>query len=183
MTRPRQLLPLVLVLLTLCSARLCSAPVSDLVSADKRRADVDRSMRLSAPVEPEALPAELPQPFAPPGFEQPDPEEVRAKAVAKASATASSAASNAANAAPKPATDRDMLAHIAARIQPSGTFRVGTTTFLTFGQKRVRPGDILTVSYDGGDYDLELVSVDQSTFTLRLNKEEYTRPLKPAKNP
>ncbi|RFC46126.1 MAG: hypothetical protein DUW69_001742, partial [Verrucomicrobia bacterium] len=33
------------------------------------------------------------------------------------------------------------------------------------------------------DYNLELVSFDRTNFTLRLNKEEITRAIKPGKNP
>ena len=164
-----------LTLLALASGAVAK-PLSDLISPEKRRVSVEQAVRLARPASLDPLPADLPQPFNPASFEQPDPEEVRALAAAQAAAvTVSSPA--------KPTTDRELLAHIAARIQPSGTFRLGDSTFLMFGQKRVRPGDILTVTYDGQDYQLELTAIDQSTFTLRLNKEEYTRPLKPGKTP
>lgn len=159
--------------------RLAAKPLSDLISPEKRRATVEQAQKLVQAPALTPLPADLPQPFNPPGFEQPDAEEVRAQAAAAAAAaTATSAAGPT-----KPSTDRDLLEHIATRIQPSGIFRVGDTRFLTFGQKRVNTGDILTVTYDGQDYQIEVTAIDQSTFTLRLNKEEYTRPLKPAKSP
>ncbi len=151
-------------------------PTSDLVSPEHRRGAVQQALQLARPAPLAALSASLPQPFNPPGFEQADSEEVRALAVAQAAAATVATPA-------KPATDRELLVHIAARIQPSGTFRVGDSTFLLFGQKRLRPGDILTISYDGHDYQLELAAIDQSTFTLRLNQEEYTRPLKSGKNP
>jgi hypothetical protein len=174
--RPLTLLAVALAGLAALAPRAAAKPLSDLISPEKRRATVEQALQLAHPAALAALPAELPQPFNPPGFEQPDPEEVRALAAAQAVAATASAPA-------KPSTDRELLAHIAARIQPSGTFRVGASTYLTFGQKRVRTGDIITVTYDGLDYQLELAAVDQSTFTLRLNKEEYTRPLKPGKNP
>ncbi|MBS0632884.1 MAG: hypothetical protein JSS11_13295 [Verrucomicrobia bacterium] len=158
--------------------RLAAKPLSDLISPEKRRATVEQAQKLVRAPALTPLPADLPQPFNPPGFEQPDPEEVRAQAAAAAAAATSASAGPA-----KPSTDRDLLEHIATRIQPSGIFRVGDTRFLTFGQKRVNPGDILTVTYDGQDYQIEVAAIEQSTFTLRLNKEEYTRPLKPAKSP
>lgn len=173
--------PRILVLLAVAALGapcLSAKPLSDLVSPEKRRATVEKAQKLvQAPVL-TALPAELPQPFNPAGFEQPDPEEVKAAAAAQAAATATAASGPA-----KPATDRELLEHIATRIQPSGIFILGDTRFLAFGQKRASPGDILTVTYDGQDYQIEVAAIDQSTFTLRLNKEEYTRPLKPAKSP
>lgn len=149
---------------------------ADLISMDKRRPTVELAERLAHPAALKALPADLPQPFNPPGFEQPDPEETRALAAAQALNTSVAAVA-------KPATDRELLAHIAARIQPSGTLHLGDDTLLIFGKKRLRPGDHITVTYDGQDYELELATVDQSTFTLRLNKEEFTRSLKPGKSP
>lgn len=157
--------------------RLPAAPDnSDLAPPEKRRGAVEACLRLAKPVPPAPLPEELPLPFSPPGFEKPDPAEVRAVAASRAVAATIAATA-------KPSTDRELLVHIAARLQPSGTFSMGDATYLLFGQKRLRPGDILTVTYDGQDYPLELTAVDQSTFTLRFNHEEYTRPLKPGKNP
>jgi hypothetical protein len=156
---------------------LIAKPLSDLISPEKRRATVEQAQKLVQTPALAPLPDGLPQPFNPPGFEQPDPEEVKAAAAAAAAATPTAASGPA-----KPSTDRGLLEHIATRIQPSGIFVLGDTRFLTFGHKRVSPGDILTVTYDGQDYQIEVAAIDQSTFTLRLNKEEYTRPLKPAKS-
>lgn len=153
-----------------------AAPTSDLVSIEKRRPQVELAARLAQPAQLAALPADLPQPFNPPGFEQPDPEETRA-------VDTTQALTKAANAPNKPSNDRELIAHIAAQIKPSGTLRRGDDTLLIFGKKLLRPGDHITVTYDGQDYELELASVDQSIFTLRLNKEEFTRSLKPGKSP
>lgn len=174
-------LPVLLALAAFAVPGLTAKPLSDLISPEKRRGTVELAQKLVHSPALSPLPADLPQPFNPPGFEQPDPEEVRAAAAAAAAQAASTATSSAGPS--KPTTDRELLEHIATRIQPSGIFRVGDESFLTFGQKRVNPGDILTVTYDGQDYQIEVTAIDQSTFTLRLNKEEYTRPLKPAKSP
>jgi len=173
--KPR--LPVLLAVAALGVPCLRAKPLSDLISPEKRRATVEQAQKLAQAPVLTPLPAELPQPFNPPGFEQPDPEEVKAAAAAQAAATST------ASGPAKPSTDRELLEHIATRIQPSGIFVLGDTRFLAFGQKRVSPGDILTVTYDGQDYQIEVAAIDQSTFTLRLNKEEYTRPLKPAKSP
>jgi hypothetical protein len=120
------------------------------------------------------LPADLVQPFNPAAFGQPDPEELRAIAAANAAAAA-------ANAQAKPSTDREFLQVIAARVMPSGSVMLGGQQYLIFGKKRMRVGDRLNVSYDNLDYTLELTAIERTTFTLRLNKDEITRPIKPAK--
>ena len=147
---------------------------SDLLPPQRRQPTVELAQSLAKPSPPPPLPANLNQPFNPVAFGQPDPEELRAQAAAAARAAASAAAT-------KPATDRDFLDLIAARIAPSGTLMVGGQSWLVFGQKRVRPGDHFTVTYDGNDYDLELMAVDSTSFTLRLNQEEITRPIKSGK--
>ena len=77
-----------------------------------------------------------------------------------------------------PRTDRDLLQAIAASLKPSGFFVIGGPPTLVFGQKRVKSGSFLTITFEGTEYTLEIVSVDRTNFTLRLNREEFTRPLK-----
>jgi len=151
---------------------------SDLLPPAKRRPVVEMAQRLAQQPTPPPLPAELNLPFNPAAFGQPDPEELRALAAAKAAAAASTTA---AAVAAKPSTDRDFLSLIAARIMPSGTLILGGEPLLIFGKKRLRLGDHLTVTYENQDYDLELIAIDRTTFTLRLNHEEITRPIKPGK--
>ena len=59
----------------------------------------------------------------------------------------------------------------------------GGETVLVFGSRKVRIGTHLTVSVGGQDYDLELVRIDRTTYTLRLNREEITRPITKGKSP
>lgn len=73
---------------------------------------------------------------------------------------------------------RDLLPSIAQSLKPSGYFVFGGVPHLSFGQKRVKPGGLLTINYEGKDYTLEVVSIDRTHFTLRLNREEFTRPIK-----
>lgn len=167
------------VLLTLGSA-LVAAPASDLMPAARRQPSVELAQRYAKPAPLPPLPADLVHPFNPAAFGQPDPEELRAIAAAK-SAAASAAAQ--AKASAKPATDRELLEVVASRITPSGILILGRDPLLIFGQKRLRVGDRLTVSYDGQDYDLEITAIDRTTFTLRLNRDEITRPIKPGKTP
>lgn len=180
--RPRIPLPVLAVAL-LASAGLAPAAfgdkiVSDIAPAEKRRESVDLALRLAKVTPPAPLPAKLAQPFAPAGFNQPDADERAA-----AQAAIKSGAIKGAPGAPPPPTARETLAAIAARISPSGTIFVGDSPMLLFGKKFVKVGAHLTVTYKGADYDLELVAIDRTTFTLRLNNEEINRPIQPGKSP
>ena len=147
---------------------------SDLLTPARRRPIVETAQRLARPTPPPPLPAELNLPFNPAAFGQPDPEELKAIAAAQAAAQAVQVAA-------KPSTDRDFLNVIAAKIMPSGTLILGDEPLLIFGKKRLRVVDKLTVTYENQVYDLVLVSIERTTFTLRLNQEEITRPIKPGK--
>jgi hypothetical protein len=143
------------------------APESDLASIETRRTAVDLANNLAKVETPESLAdAALTQPFNPPGFGL-DPHVVVET-----------------TAAPGPAKsfgDREILNALASKVAPKGTLSLGSTQLLIFGKKNLRPGDHITVNYEGQDYNLELVSFDRTNFTLRLNHEEITRPIKPDK--
>ena len=104
---------------------------------------------------------ELPQPFNPPSFGV-DNRPVAGPVV-------------------KNVGDRELLAALAGKVHPNGTFGLGSKSLLSFGKKNLRPGDRLTVNFENQDYVVELVSFDRTNFTLRLNHEEITRPIKPGK--
>ncbi len=73
---------------------------------------------------------------------------------------------------------RGLLVTIANSIKPSGYFVIGGSPTLVFGQKRVKAGEFLTINFEGKDYNLEVTAIDRTSFTLRLNNEAYTRPIK-----
>jgi hypothetical protein len=77
-----------------------------------------------------------------------------------------------------PRTDRDILQTIAANLKPSGFFVLGGEPTLVFGQKRVKAGGTISIRFEDTDYTLEVASIDRPNFTLRLNREEFTRPIK-----
>jgi hypothetical protein len=79
-----------------------------------------------------------------------------------------------------PRTPRDLLQAIAtsATLKPSGYFVLSGQPTLVFGQKRVKAGGLLTITFEGTEYPLEIVSIIPPNFTLRLNREEFTRPIK-----
>jgi hypothetical protein len=77
-----------------------------------------------------------------------------------------------------PRTDRDLLQAIAQSLKPGGYIVIGGQPSLSFGQKRVKAGNTLTITFEGNQYTLEVVNIDRTTFTLRLNREEFTRTIK-----
>ena len=77
-----------------------------------------------------------------------------------------------------PRTDREILSAIAAVLKPTGNFIIGGEQTLIFGQKRVKAGMPLTINFEGTEYTLEMAAIDRTSFTLRLNREELSRPIK-----
>ncbi|RXK55032.1 hypothetical protein ESB00_03790 [Oleiharenicola lentus] len=77
-----------------------------------------------------------------------------------------------------PRSGRDLLQAIGGSLKPSGFFVLSGEPTLVFGQKRVKAGGLLTITFEGSEYTLEIVSINQPNFTLRLNREEFTRPIK-----
>jgi hypothetical protein len=165
---------LAVALAPLASAAPAHAAQSDLVPVAKRAATVELASKIARQNDPVALPADYPHPFNPPGFEQRDPEEEKAKAAAQV-----------VNEPAKPAGDREILEAIAPRVTPDGTAILPRTgePILFFHQKKLKVGDRLTITFDGRDYEVEISAIDRTTFTMRLNRAEITRPIKPGKMP
>ena len=150
------------------------AQQSDLVSTQQRAAVVELADQLVRPRVLADMPATLVVPFNPVGFDQPDPEEVKAQQAAAAGPAAP----------PTPHSPQGVsggLGPQAGKHTPTGPPLKGGEPILLFGSRRLKVGDRLTVTYEGADYDLDLTAITRTTFTLRLNREEITRPIKPGK--
>jgi len=131
---------------------------------------VDLAAKLAKVETPEPLVAStLARPFNPAGF--------------NVTRTVTTVAAGPVGPAPRAFGDREILIALAEKVVPGGTMGRGSQSMLMFGKKYLRPGDRLTMNYEGQDYSLQLVSFDNTNFTLRLNKEEITRPIKPGKKP
>lgn len=157
--------------LALATAAAAVAQVEPIVPPARRTQGLEAARRLLAPVNP---PPAAPNPFYSAAF-----DEALAGAPASASPAdtgATPAAGPVAPAGPKGA--RDLLAAIAQSLKPGGFIVMGGVPSLSFGQKRVKPGGLLTVTFEGNEYTLEVVAIDRTNFTLRLNREEFTRPIK-----
>lgn len=170
----------------LLAAPALAKPLSDLASTEKRRTIVEQSQRFVRPAAPAPLPPDLAQPFSPPNFEQPDPEEIKAAEAARARAAASGPQVTnqpaTPGAPPPPTGDRDTLENLANLLPPvTGTVVKDGKPRLVFGRKPVEIGSRLTIAYNGQDYEIDLVAVDPPTYTLRYRNEEITRPIKSGK--
>jgi len=175
----------------IAAAPVAAKPLSDLVSTDRRRVIVEQAQRLMRPADPAALPVELAQPFNPPNFEQPDPEELRAAAAlaarnnpAPAPGSGGSGAAGAGLPVRQP-PDREILENLAAKLPATGTIiKPNGEPLLIFGRRNMAIGSQFTVADagTGQEYDLELVAIDRTTFTLRYRNEEITRPIKSGKS-
>jgi hypothetical protein len=132
-----------------------AAASSDLNTPDQRRESVTQALALAHPSSPALLPADLKNPFV--LSRNADQVQV-AKPIN---------------------SDRQALAGIAPQIVPSGVAKLGDTPILLLGEKMLKVGDTFTFPFEGTEYVLELVAINHSTFTLRLNKEEIMQPINP----
>lgn len=152
------------------------AGADDVVSPAKRQASIAAANQLLAAKD-MALPAGTINPFRPEAFAEAVAGPGRAGAVVPGAGI-----ENAGAAAPirptGPRNDRDLLAAIASSLKPSGFFVLSGQPTLVFGQKRVKAGGALTITFEGAEYILEVTALTRTTFTLRLNREEFTRPIK-----
>jgi hypothetical protein len=150
-----------------------SKVTSDLVVPNKRQETVDKATRLTRPATPVKLPEGMIQPFNPAGFDLRDDEE----------RPNPNPGPNPGPVVPKgPSSDRELLEAMAPRIQPTGSFILGVNPLLTFpGAKRVKVGDVISVTFNDREYDITITAIDRTNFTLRYRGEEITRPIKPTK--
>jgi hypothetical protein len=157
-------------------------PLSDLVSPEKRRSAVELAQHLTRPPQPIPVPANFANPFNPVDFDQPDPEELKAAAAA-AGRNAGPSPSGGGSQAVRPPGEHEILESLAAKLPTTGTMIFNGEPLLLLSRGRVKVGDKFTVAYNGQDYELELVAIDRTTFTLRYHGEEITRSIKLGKSP
>lgn len=159
---------------TVTAALPAASPRTDILPAVRRQATVDLATRLANRPPPAPLPTNVTNPFAPPGFDEPDPvPEVKPPVAAAGGGEPSGP--------PPPPTDRTVLESLAVGLKPSGTFVMNGKHLLIIDRNRFEIGTKFIVSFNNQDYELELVAIDRTTFTLRYRGEEITRPIKPVR--
>lgn len=134
-----------------------AAAKSDLATPDERRQSIEKAMALVRPAVPAPLPADLKNPFV-----------------------LSRDSSKSSEATKQLAGDRQVLDAVAPHIVPSGVVtQVDGSPMLLLGEKKLKVGEYLTITFEGTQYMVELSAISHSSFTLRLNKEEITQPINP----
>lgn len=146
---------------------------SDIISPPKRQATVDLAEALTKRTPPAPLAADLASPFNPPDFDKPDPSDPKNQPRKN-----TEPGTKAEPVVVKAPGDRETLETLAARIPSTGTIVLGGKPLLIVGKNRLEVGQTLVVTYDNQDYELELVAIDRTTFTLRYRNEETTRPIR-----
>lgn len=79
--------------------------------------------------------------------------------------------------------DREVLMSLSREVTPSGTMKLGDTQILLFGQKKLKVGDSVSIVFQGVPYEIQISGIERTSYTLRLNREEITRPIKPVNKP
>ncbi|MBX3736778.1 MAG: hypothetical protein KF715_08825 [Candidatus Didemnitutus sp.] len=161
--------------LPLLAALALAADVPPVVAPTARTAGLGNAKQLLAAKD-GSTPTNLPDPFHSEAFIE-FAATVGTAAVGNAGASALVAPGGAARPG-APRNARDLLASIGDALRPSGYIVMGGQPSLSFGQKRVKPGGTLTITFEGAEYTVEVTAIDRANFTLRLNNEEYTRPIK-----
>lgn len=155
-----------------CAGSLPAAELESIIPPAKRTEALEKARQLLSQ---KTAPAQTADPFFTEAF-----EGVRSARPAEeqTGAPQSEATPGRAGPASAPKGDRDLLQSIANSLKPSGYFVLGGQPTLVFGQKRVKAGGLLTITFEGKEYTLEVTALNRTNFTLRLNREEFTRPIK-----
>jgi hypothetical protein len=162
--------PRVLALIVLFSGLVAHAAPSrpsDLVPPPKRQPTVMTAKQLALAPQAASLPADVPNPFNPVDFDQPQGE------AAKATTAGATAA-----AIELPRSDLEMLEVLVSRIPSAGTMSYQGKLEIFLGGNRIGLGQVFTVPHNNRDYDLELVAITSTTFTLKYRDAMITRPMR-----
>lgn len=155
-----------------------AADVAPVVAPPKRAETLAAAQKLLTPRD-AAAPANLVDPFHSEAFAAAAATSGTAT-VGNPGGTAAGGPASGTTGAARPAgprSTRDLLQAIGDALRPSGFIVMGGQPSLSFGQKRVKAGGTLTITFEGAEYTLEVTAIDRTNFTLRLNNEEYTRPV------
>ena len=141
---------------------------SDLAPVQTRHAVVKVAQKLSVAPTASKLPADLTNPFNPPEFDQP-------------ASAAGQSSTRTEEAAPKtevvPPSDREVLEALARRIPAGGSMEWDDKWILTVGARQFHAGQVLAVPHGGREYEVEIVSIEARSYTLRYRNEKITRSL------
>jgi hypothetical protein len=151
---------------------LAQKSTPDLPPPTKRQTSVENALRLTRPPTPGTLPADLPHPFNPEGFDGPTTPAGGSRPAGGATSSAPSGPVQPAG----PTTDREIIETLAARLPTASFVRLGGKSFLLMERNRFEVGTTFTVEYNGQEYPLELIAINTTNFTVKYRNEEFTRP-------
>lgn len=154
-----------------------AADVPPVIAPAKRTEGLEQAQRLLAPRD-AAAPQDLKDPFNSEAFAN---AAANAGVAGPAAGPATGPGASAGGAVARPAgprSARELVEAIAAGLKPTGSLVLRGEPTLLFGQKRVKAGDSLTITFEGAEYTVVITSIKAPNFTLRLNNEEFTRPIK-----
>lgn len=72
----------------------------------------------------------------------------------------------------------ELLAKLAVQVPATGTVSLGGEPMLLLGQKRLKVGDTVTISFEGQSYELSIAAVTSTSFTVKRGENIYTRPVR-----
>jgi hypothetical protein len=164
---------------------------ADILPPLRRQVTVDTAERLANRKAPGPVPEDVPSPYNPVDFDKQDPAEIAAAGGGRPGTTPAgggtrptgpaTAGQSAPAQPPPPPGDRETLETLAAQITPSAMLEFRGKPLLVIGVNRFEVGTRFTAAYNGKEYEIELVAIDRTTFTLRYHSEEITRPIKPVR--
>jgi hypothetical protein len=154
---------------------------ADLQPPQVRQLSVANAEKLWQRRPPPPVPADIPSPFSPLDFDKPDlsDQPVSSASPGPSEVKRSQAAPSTQRA--QPAGDREVLERLAVQISPTGMIMLRGSPRLVISNKPFEVGTRFTATYNNQDYELELVAIDRTTFTLRYRSEEIIRPIKPVR--
>lgn len=156
---------------------------ADLQPPQVRQLSVANAEKLWQRRPPPPVPSDMPSPFSPLDFDKPDATDSPSSGAGAATNPSEVKKGSAGPAGQRsvPAGDREVLEKLAAQIAPTGMIMLRGTPRLVISNKPFEVGTRFTATYNNQDYELELVAIDRTTFTLRYRSEEIIRPIKPVR--
>lgn len=72
-------------------------------------------------------------------------------------------------------TGVELLKNLANQVPATGTAMLGGQYYLLTGQKRLKVGDRITINFQGGAYDIEILSISATNFSVKRGDATHTR--------
>jgi hypothetical protein len=74
------------------------------------------------------------------------------------------------------ANTAEFLSKLAAQIPATGIAFIGDQGILLLGQKRLKVGDVVMISFEGQNYEVSIAAISSASFTVKRGGLLHTRP-------